>query len=53
MHFSQVNPLVTNKPGKSFKDIVLENNKSDKYPGHFQELFRRVTVNEFKLLKLF
>ena len=37
---------------KGFKDVVLENNQSDEYPGHFQELFRRVTVNEFKSFEL-
>jgi hypothetical protein len=52
MHFSQINPLVSNKDILSFKDIAIENNSSDKYPGHFQELFRRVTVDEFKNLIL-
>ena len=53
MHLSQENPLVVKKDNiVSFKDIVIEKNKSEKYPGHFQEKFRIMHVDEFKKLNI-
>ncbi len=53
MHFSQNNPLVTkNKKINSFKDIVKKINKSEQYPGNYEECFKKITVDEFINLKL-
>ena len=49
MHFSQKNPKISNKNIVSFKDIVLEHNQSHIYPGHFQEVFKRVSISDFYL----
>ena len=48
MHFSQKNPKISNKNIVSFKDIVLEHNQSHIYPGHFQEVFKKVSISDFK-----
>lgn len=51
MHISQIKPKVTHaEPIKTFKDIVLVQNKSEKYPGHYQEKLRHVSIQEFKEL---
>ena len=52
MHISQYQPKVTKEEKiDSFKDIVLKQNKSELYPGNYEEKFRIVDKNEFVKLK--
>lgn len=49
MHISQYQPLVTkDKKINSFKDIVLKQNRSELYPGDYEEKFKIISVDEFK-----
>ena len=53
MHISQYQPKVTKEEKiDSFKDIVLEQNKSELYPGNYEEKFRIVGKNEFVKMNL-
>lgn len=53
MHISQINPKVTkNTKIKSFKDIVKIQNKSEIYPGNYEEKFCVINFKEFKKLNL-
>ena len=53
MHISQIEPLVIkNKKIESFKDIVKIQNASEKYPGHYQEKFKILDLNEFKSINI-
>lgn len=48
MHISQINPLVTYRSKiKTFKDVVIEHNKSEIYPNCYQEEFLRLDCNKF------
>jgi glucosamine-6-phosphate deaminase len=52
MHISQINPLIyKDNEIKSFKDIVIEKNKSTKYFNQYVEKFYICSSSEFKKLK--
>jgi len=51
MHISQINPKVTKEDKiNSFKDIVKVQNKSERYPGNYEEKFCVINFEEFKKL---
>ena len=52
MHISQINPEVTHSTKiNTFKDVVLTQNKSEKYPGHYQEKLRNISIVDYKKMK--
>ena len=52
MHISQINPpVVKNNKIESFKDIVIEKNKSNKFFGQYCEKFYLCNFSDFLKLK--
>ena len=51
MHISQINPkVIKDEEIASFKDIVKVQNKSERYPGNYEEKFCVINFEEFKKL---